>query len=141
MSLSGNFHGAVSRAIDAAVSRHPFRRHAGISCLSARTEGALPRAPAQERRGLVRAHRRARAKTRRRGIAQFARNYNFFGAPVGMFFFLDRTMGPPQWSDLGMFIQNIMLLAREIRAGNLRAGILGDLARPSERILAASRRS
>lgn len=46
--------------------------------------------------------------------AQFARNYNFFGAPVGMFFFLDRSMGPPQWSDLGMFIQNIMLLAREI---------------------------
>jgi nitroreductase len=45
--------------------------------------------------------------------AQFARNYNFFGAPVGMFFFLDRSMGPPQWSDLGMFIQSIMLLARE----------------------------
>ena len=44
---------------------------------------------------------------------QFAQNYNFFGAPVGMFFFLDRTMGPPQWSDLGMLIQNIMLLARE----------------------------
>ena len=44
---------------------------------------------------------------------QFGRNYDFFGAPVGMFFFLDRVMGPPQWSDLGMFIQNIMLLARE----------------------------
>jgi nitroreductase len=44
---------------------------------------------------------------------QFAQNYDFFGAPVGMFFFLDRIMGPPQWSDLGMLIQNIMLLARE----------------------------
>jgi nitroreductase len=44
---------------------------------------------------------------------QFAQNYNFFGAPVAMFFFLDRIMGPPQWSDLGMLIQNIMLLARE----------------------------
>jgi nitroreductase len=44
---------------------------------------------------------------------QFAQNYNFFDAPVGMFFFLDRIMGPPQWSDLGMLIQNIMLLARE----------------------------
>jgi nitroreductase len=44
---------------------------------------------------------------------QFAQNYDFFGAPVGIFFFLDRIMGPPQWSDLGMFIQNIMLLARE----------------------------
>jgi nitroreductase len=44
---------------------------------------------------------------------QFAQNYNFFGAPIAMFFFLDRIMGPPQWSDLGMLIQNIMLLARE----------------------------
>jgi nitroreductase len=46
-------------------------------------------------------------------VGQFGRNYDFFGAPVGMFFFLDRCMGPPQWSDLGMFIQSLMLLARE----------------------------
>ncbi|MBS0612111.1 MAG: nitroreductase [Proteobacteria bacterium] len=46
-------------------------------------------------------------------LAQFARNYEFFGAPVGMFFALDRRMGPPQWSDLGMLIHSIMLLARE----------------------------
>jgi nitroreductase len=46
-------------------------------------------------------------------IRQFARNFDFFGAPVGMFFLLDRSMGPPQWSDLGMFIQTLMLLARE----------------------------
>jgi nitroreductase len=44
---------------------------------------------------------------------QFARNYDFFGAPVGMFFYLERSMGPPQWSDLGMLIQTLMLLARE----------------------------
>jgi nitroreductase len=46
-------------------------------------------------------------------LLQFACNYDFFGAPVGMFFFLDRTMGPPQWSDVGMLMQNLMLLARE----------------------------
>ena len=46
-------------------------------------------------------------------VGQFARNYDFFGAPVGMFFFLDRSMGAPQWSDVGMFMQNLMLLARE----------------------------
>jgi nitroreductase len=46
-------------------------------------------------------------------VRQFARNYGFFGAPVGMFFFLDRSMGAPQWSDVGMFMQNLMLLARE----------------------------
>lgn len=46
-------------------------------------------------------------------IRQFSRNYDFFGAPVGMFFFMDRIMGPPQWSDIGMFMQTLMLLARE----------------------------
>lgn len=46
-------------------------------------------------------------------MAQFARNFDFFGAPVGMFFAIDRTMQQGQWSDLGMFILSIMLLARE----------------------------
>ncbi|MFO1466235.1 MAG: nitroreductase [Steroidobacteraceae bacterium] len=46
-------------------------------------------------------------------LAQFARNYDFFGAPVALFFSLDRQMGPPQWSDVGMFMLCIMLLARE----------------------------
>ena len=44
--------------------------------------------------------------------AQHGRNYAFFDAPVGLFFSIDRTMGPPQWSDLGMFVQTVMLLAR-----------------------------
>jgi nitroreductase len=43
---------------------------------------------------------------------QFGRNYLFYDAPVGMFVSVDRTMGAPQWSDLGGFIQNISLLAR-----------------------------
>jgi nitroreductase len=43
---------------------------------------------------------------------QFARNFELFGAPVGLFFSIDRAMGPPQWSDLGMFVQTVMLLAR-----------------------------
>lgn len=46
-------------------------------------------------------------------LAQFARNYQFFGAPVGMIFTIDRQMEQPGFSDLGMFIQSIMLLARE----------------------------
>ena len=40
-----------------------------------------------------------------------ARNAEFFGAPVGLFFCLDRKLGPPQWADLGMYMQNVMLLA------------------------------
>lgn len=46
-------------------------------------------------------------------LRQLARNGEFFGAPVGLFFCLDRRLGPPQWADLGMFMQNVMLLAIE----------------------------
>ncbi len=46
-------------------------------------------------------------------LQQLARNYDFFGAPVGLFFYLDRSLGPPQWSDVGMYMQTVMLLARE----------------------------
>jgi nitroreductase len=46
-------------------------------------------------------------------LQQFARNYELFGAPVALFFSIDRRMGQDQWADVGMFMQNIMLLARE----------------------------
>jgi nitroreductase len=46
-------------------------------------------------------------------LINFARNFEFFGAPVGMFFAIDRQMQQGQWADLGMFMQSIMLLARE----------------------------
>jgi nitroreductase len=42
-----------------------------------------------------------------------ANNYRFFGAPQAFFCFVERKMGPPQWSDLGMFLQSFMLLATE----------------------------
>ena len=43
----------------------------------------------------------------------FARNYQFFGAPLALFCTVDRRMGLPQWSDLGMYLQTVMLLLRE----------------------------
>lgn len=46
-------------------------------------------------------------------IKQFQKNYQFFGAPVGIIFTMDRQMQQGQWADLGMFMQTIMLLARE----------------------------
>ena len=46
-------------------------------------------------------------------LAQFSRNMDFFGAPAAIFCFIDRNLGPPQWSDLGMFLQTFMLLAEE----------------------------
>ncbi|MDM0020300.1 nitroreductase [Variovorax saccharolyticus] len=42
----------------------------------------------------------------------FSRNFDFFGAPLALFCSVDRSMGPPQWSDLGMYLQTVMLLLR-----------------------------
>ena len=46
-------------------------------------------------------------------LQQVMRNFEFFGAPAALFCFVDKQMGPPQWSDLGMFLQTFMLLAQE----------------------------
>ena len=43
---------------------------------------------------------------------QFAKNYAFFDAPVGLFFTIDRIMGQGSWLDYGMFLENVMLAAR-----------------------------
>jgi nitroreductase len=45
--------------------------------------------------------------------AQFARNFDAFGAPVLIFLSLDRLFDRPQWAHLGMFLQSLMLLAEE----------------------------
>ena len=39
-------------------------------------------------------------------------NYCFFGAPVGLLFFVDRALAQGAWVDMGMFIENVMLAAR-----------------------------
>ena len=71
-------------------------------------------------------------ETRRRGIGEemygalaipredkaarlmwFARNFQAFGAPVLMLVHTPKYMGPPQWSDIGGWLQTIMLLLRE----------------------------
>lgn len=41
-----------------------------------------------------------------------ALNAEAFGAPVVLFCYLDRTMGPGQWADAGMYLQTVMLLLR-----------------------------
>lgn len=46
-------------------------------------------------------------------LRQMAKNAAFFGAPVGIFLSVDRRMGPPQWADLGIYLQTVMLLATE----------------------------
>ena len=46
-------------------------------------------------------------------IAQMAQNWTSFGAPVQLFTYTRKYMGPPQWSDMGMWLQTVMLLLRE----------------------------
>ena len=44
---------------------------------------------------------------------QFLKNFTFFGAPVGLFFTIDRSLGRGSFLDYGMYLQNIMLAAKE----------------------------
>lgn len=73
----------------------------------------------------------------------FGRNYQFFGAPLALFCTVDRRMGLPQWSDLGMYLQTVMLLLREVGLDSCAQEcwaiypetITGFLGTPPERML------
>ncbi|WP_377831211.1 nitroreductase (plasmid) [Bradyrhizobium lupini] len=54
--------------------------------------------------GIAQADFEARAR-------QTAKNYTFFGAPVGLIVTIDRNLEVGSWLDLGMFVQNVMLAA------------------------------
>lgn len=45
--------------------------------------------------------------------AQHRRNFEFFSAPAGAVFTIHRDLNTGSWLDYGMFLQNVMLLARE----------------------------
>lgn len=49
---------------------------------------------------------------RERTHAQHAKNFAFFGAPVGMIFSIHRVLGYAAWIDYGMFLGNLMIAAR-----------------------------
>ena len=40
-------------------------------------------------------------------LAQFAANFRAFDAPMLMLIHTPRFMGPPQWSDIGMWLQTV----------------------------------
>lgn len=42
---------------------------------------------------------------------QTAKNYSFFGAPIGLIVTIDRRLATGSWLDLGMFLQNVMIAA------------------------------
>ncbi|KRE28302.1 NADH dehydrogenase [Mycobacterium sp. Soil538] len=39
-------------------------------------------------------------------------NWNCFGAPAALFVYVSRDLGLPQWADVGMYLQTVMLLLR-----------------------------
>jgi nitroreductase len=41
------------------------------------------------------------------------KHFHFFGAPVGLFVYIDAAMGACQWIDIGAYLQNLMLLLSE----------------------------
>ncbi len=45
-------------------------------------------------------------------FAHLARNFQFFDAPVGLFFVIDKRMGHGQWAHMGMFMQSVALAAQ-----------------------------
>ena len=42
-------------------------------------------------------------------------NWDCFGAPAALFCYVDRELGLPQWADVGMYLQTVMLLLRAER--------------------------
>lgn len=44
--------------------------------------------------------------------AQHRKNFELFGAPVGLFFTIDKALGMGSMLDYGMFLENIMIAAR-----------------------------
>ncbi|WP_371397842.1 nitroreductase [Fretibacter rubidus] len=46
-------------------------------------------------------------------MAQFLENMKFFGAPVGIIITADKRCQAPQHMDVGIYVQSLMLLARE----------------------------
>jgi len=51
-------------------------------------------------------------------LRHVARNFEFFGAPVGLFFVIDRRLAHGQWAHLGMLIQTVALLLEERGLGS-----------------------
>jgi nitroreductase len=59
---------------------------------------------------------------REKRSAQWARNYEFFGAPVSLFIFTHSALGEYSVSDAGLFMQNLMLSAHAHGLGSCAQG-------------------
>lgn len=68
--------------------------------------------------------------------AQFRRNYDFFGAPVGVVVTIDRRMGKGCFMDLGMTLMGFLLAAEAQGLGATGIGALANYGPTAHRLLA-----
>lgn len=75
-------------------------------------------------------------------LRHFDRNYRFFDAPVGVLLYIDREMNQPQWADLGIFLQTLMLLLTEQgvdscpqAAWSIYADTIAEVVRPPAELM------
>lgn len=66
---------------------------------------------------------------------QWGRNYAFFDAPVGLIFTIDKDLGPMSFLDIGMFMQNIMLLATQEGLATCSQGAWNQFHTVTRRVL------
>jgi len=75
---------------------------------------------------------------KQRRIDQWNRNYDFFGAPIGLLFFIDHRSGDGAWVDMGIFIQSIMLAATDLGLGSCAQASIADYPDVVSEILGTS---
>lgn len=66
---------------------------------------------------------------------QWGRNYQFFDAPVGLIFTIDRDLDAMSFLDVGMFMQTLMLAAAERGLGTCAQGAWNNFWTVTRRVL------
>lgn len=63
-------------------------------------------------------------------LMHLAQNFQFFGAPVGLFFVTDTRMGHGQWAHLGMLMQSVALAALDRGVSSCMQEAWGRMRKP-----------
>jgi len=71
----------------------------------------------------------------RANFNQWGRNYKFFDAPVGLIFTIDKDLDAMSFLDIGMFMQNIMLIAHQEGLGTCSQGAWNQFHTVTRRVL------
>lgn len=69
---------------------------------------------------------------------QWGRNYSFFDAPVGLIFTIDKDLDSMSFLDIGMFMQTLMLAAKDRGLDTCAQGAWNQFWSATRRILAIS---